>query len=943
MSTIKPMNFTPRQRIQMALRHQQPDRVPFSWGLHPTPEMSAVMENYLYERGMSWRQLFTAVEDSVRITANYIGPILPADTDLWGIIRKPVSYGIGVYNEISKYPLAHASTVAEIGAYPWPNPDWFDYRSMHNQLERVDPEGRLAGKLWIDICGNPFELYTWMTGHERTFLNLVERPEIVWAAMEQITRYFEARLYSSLPLVADRVDLCYFADDLGGQKGLLISRRIYRQLIMPFHQRLFRLAKSLAPHASIMFHSDGSVFDILPDLIEAGVEVLEAVQVDAAKMDPVVLKKTYGVSLAFHGGISVQSLLPHSSAEAVEMECRRLVDIFGQGGGYIAAPTHCIQVGTPPENVLAMLRGILGPDETLRLLDQARLQNFSKSFLVEKPHLFFPIKNGVREVLLQVQHDGQRKREFLAGLALNEAPDWWAYYDVSEFLGQTLSVQTLEPSIPQGTLDQIRDSINQGNGLFDAEDLYQERYRPQFHFTPRRGWNNDPNGLVYLNGTWHLFFQYNPFGITWGNMHWGHAVSRDLVHWQELPVAIYQLHLGDMAFSGGATLDALNTSGFKGIDTAEQLKDKSDPAPMIISYTSTGRGECLVYSLDSGETFCEYAGNPVIRHAGRDPKIIWYKPGQKWVMVVYEEIELERGYALYDSNDLKTWRRFDFLPGFFECPELFELTVVGTSDERYWVLYGALWEGEKSVFALGRFDGDKFTILQEPVKAHCGPHFYAAQTFSSLPEPPMDRRIMLGWLAGAAYPNMPFSQGMSLPLELSLERFPAGMQLCFSPVKELDALRINLQTGQNLDVGQANDLIAQASDELLDISIVVKLSEDQPVIIELGSHKLVYDPSTQEISFAGSQAHLPLGLTLDLRFMIDRSVVEVFARTSKSSDCSEDAPLGAVAFSAMTIFPPESPAMSIQKAGIINSLNLYRLKSIWELSDQTWNLNHEHC
>ena len=171
----------------------------------------------------------------------------------------------------------------------------------------------------------------------------------------------------TLAQVGDLVDILYFADDLGGQQNLLMSLKTYRKTIKPYHTRLFSLAHQLAPHASVMFHSDGAVFDVLPDLLDAGINVLEAVQTDTAGMDPLRLKTTFGDTLCFHGGISVQKLLPFS-----DPLCRNMVSIFGKGGGYIAAPSHAIQVGTPTENIFAMLRGVLGEGEVEQALDRIR-------------------------------------------------------------------------------------------------------------------------------------------------------------------------------------------------------------------------------------------------------------------------------------------------------------------------------------------------------------------------------------------------------------------------------------------------------------------------------------------------------------------------------------------------------------------------------------------
>src|SRR5437588_541892 len=175
--------------------------------------------------------------------------------------------------------------------------------------------------------------------------------------------------------------------------------------------------------------------------------------------------------------------------------------------------------------------------------------------------------------------------------------------DASAFKGKSLRIETVLLSGSKAL-----DSIIQGDEIKGTDRLYQEKHRPQFHFTSRRGWLNDPNGLVYFEGEYHLFYQHNPYGWDWGNMHWGHAVSKDLVHWRELPVALYPRRFGDWAFSGSAVVDAANTSGL----------GKDSAAPLVAAFTSTGRGECIVSSTDRGRTWAELDRNPVIRHQGRE-------------------------------------------------------------------------------------------------------------------------------------------------------------------------------------------------------------------------------------------------------------------------------------------------------------------------------------
>src|SRR5215218_5699337 len=242
---------------------------------------------------------------------------------------------------------------------------------------------------------------------------------------------------------------------------------------------------------------------------------------------------------------------------------------------------------------------------------------------------------------------------------------------------------------------------------------YQEPFRPQFHFTPAENWMNDPNGLVYYKGEYHLFYQHNPFGNTWGHMSWGHAVSRDLVHWKHLPVAIPE-EGDEMIFSGSAVVDHRNTSGF----------GTRDNPPMVAIYTSARPGsqaQSLAYSTDRGRTWTKYAGNPVLDIGSgefRDPKVFWYAPEHKWVMAVSKA--LEHRIALYSSPDLKHWTHMsDFGPanatgGVWECPDLFPLAVDGKRNKTKWVMIvnlnpGGIAGGSAAQYFVGDFDGKRFT------------------------------------------------------------------------------------------------------------------------------------------------------------------------------------------------------------------------------------------
>ena len=244
-------------------------------------------------------------------------------------------------------------------------------------------------------------------------------------------------------------------------------------------------------------------------------------------------------------------------------------------------------------------------------------------------------------------------------------------------------------------------------------------------------------------------------------------------------------------------------------------------------------------------------------------------------MIVYEEIEgcKDRGYAIYTSTNLKEWQRtqtIQELPDFFECPELFELAVEGCdsgsaalNDERYWVLYGALQTSSalgndaRSVFQVGQFDGGKFTPLAPLQVAHYGPNFYAAPNLNDAPVKPnqgIPRKIMVGWLAGVTYPGMPFSQGMSLPLELSLRRLPGGLRLCFNPVEELKQLVTHQRYTENLSFADINEHFKHSEQELLNLEMVFDASKQ--LELSLAGHELVFDPERFALAFAGATARL---------------------------------------------------------------------------------------
>jgi fructan beta-fructosidase len=339
---------------------------------------------------------------------------------------------------------------------------------------------------------------------------------------------------------------------------------------------------------------------------------------------------------------------------------------------------------------------------------------------------------------------------------------------------------------------------------------------------------NDPNGLVYYEGKYHLFHQYNPFGNQWGYMSWNHAISDDLVHWKHQPVAIpYGKEEEEGIFSGSAVVDYNNTTGFG---------DGTRP-PLVAIYTShytredgsTWQAQSLAYSDDGGETFIKYKENPVLEFDDpdfRDPKVIWMEESEQWVMVV--ALPRQHKVQFYASDNLIDWKFLsDFGPdgatgGIWECPDLFPLFVDGNPDYRRWVLHvdmnpGSIAGGSGSQFFIGDWDGDEFIPDEaisggEVIWVDYGTDFYAAITWSDIPEED-GRRIWVGWMNNWMYanqiPTYPWRSAMSIPRSIHLVTIDGEIQAVQRPVKELEVLRNNHVQLLNTEVSSGGLLLSK--------------------------------------------------------------------------------------------------------------------------------------
>ncbi len=428
--------------------------------------------------------------------------------------------------------------------------------------------------------------------------------------------------------------------------------------------------------------------------------------------------------------------------------------------------------------------------------------------------------------------------------------------------------------------------------------------RPQLHFTPQAHWINDPNGLVYLDGEYHLFYQYHPHSDIWGPMHWGHAVSRDLIRWDELPIALFPDELGAI-FSGSAVIDRANTAGF------------GDQA-MVAIFTHFASGlqqQSLAFSTDRGRTWTKYSGNPVIPTPEgvrdfRDPKVFWYERAGAighWVML----LAVGQCIWIYTSPDLKTWDKAGEFgagegahDGVWETPELLELAVDGGPEKR-WLLAvgmgdGAGIDGMGEQYFIGRFDGTRFVNENPPetvLRADHGTDFYAAQAWNDVQD---GRTLWIAWMSNWSYANQIPSAGwrgaMTLPREITLSRIAGAIRLVQRPVTELKHYRVAHRqwSGQRTDVpsltestGAALEIIAQldttAATGWAGFRLEAGPGEETLIGYDLARQELFVDRRRSgeagfHPGFAGRQAALllPVGGVVNLHCIIDRCSVELF-------------------------------------------------------------------
>lgn len=434
---------------------------------------------------------------------------------------------------------------------------------------------------------------------------------------------------------------------------------------------------------------------------------------------------------------------------------------------------------------------------------------------------------------------------------------------------------------------------------------YDQPYRPQVHFSPRRNWTNDPNGLVFFHGEYHLFYQYNPFGDQWGHMGWGHAVSADMLHWKELPVAIPEKD-GVMTFTGSVVIDEHNTSGFC----------DAKPVCMVAIYTGASntpngprQSQNIAYSRDDGRTWTRYSGNPVLdlKLADfRDPSVSWDEKEHRWLMAV--SLAAEHKVRFYASPNLRQWTMLsDFGPmgdidGVWECPDLLHVPDADGHGPGIWALKiglnpGALQGGSGEQYFLGSFDGKNFTVSNTRGShgwTDYGKDDYCAISFNHLPEG--QHPVLLGWMDNWQYanrlPTSPWRGQMTLPRRVSLVRDETGLSLRQEPIVEL------LRSTNRPAVISSSSALEKSAQQVpfeLDIQFTnlgkeifgVRVYSDEQHWTEIAydtiKNEFYIDRTKSGLTVSPdflvrTAAPLAVGRPLDLRVVVDRSSVEAFAQ-----------------------------------------------------------------
>ena len=562
------------------------------------------------------------------------------------------------------------------------------------------------------------------------------------------------------------------------------------------------------------------------------------------------------------------------------------------------------------------------------------MTDYTRTFEAIDKYLLIPVEDQAVENSVQLSVDGAPIGVPMTIRIAQNKIDYWVPIDIESYKGKKVTLTFAVAKTTDMGLAEIKQSA-------EYNFNYNEKYRPSYHFTPQYGWMNDPNGMVYLDGVYHLFFQYNPYGARWGNMHWGHAISKDLVNWQYQPTAIAPDKLGAI-FSGSAVIDHDNTAGF-------------GKGAMIAIFTSAGdrQTQSIAYSLDGGKTFTKYEGNPVLSDANiidfRDPKVFWHAPSKQWVM----SLATTQTITFYGSKNLKEWTRLSEFGeglgghgGVWECPDLFPLTYEGKTK---WVLFvsinpGGPNGGSATQYFIGDFDGKTFTpdTMDYPLWLDYGRDNYAGVTWSNVPTAD-GRRLFIGWMSNWDYaneiPTENFRSAMTVVRTLRLAHNGEHLVVASEPVKEVESLRrepLSLADKTTSDTVTFESLLPnnQGAYELIftvtpndtdSFSFALENAKGETIkyLFDCANKTLSVDRSKSSVAFNANfaetliKAPLTAKKSYTVRLLVDKASTELFVNNGEVVQTN-------------TVFPTEvynTLRFKTEKGTLnLNDITVYKLK-----------------
>lgn len=524
-------------------------------------------------------------------------------------------------------------------------------------------------------------------------------------------------------------------------------------------------------------------------------------------------------------------------------------------------------------------------------------------------YLLLPVQESNDEATVNVLVDGKTDKTLSVRLAKSKV-DYTVPLKIEDYKGKKVLLNVVTSQSRSSVREAKEDACWQNISVSDTFDTSnREKFRPAYHHTPLYGWMNDPNGMFYKDGEWHLCYQWNPYGSKWQNLSWGHSVSRDLIHWEHRPDAVIEPDGLGMIFSGSSAVDSSGSAGFG--------KDA-----VVAMYTSAAASQIqsLAWSDDNGETFTKYDGNPVLTldSEARDPNMFWDAERNVWILVLAHALDHEM--LIFSSPDMKDWtlessfgRGLGAQDGVWECPDLFELPVNGESGKK-WVLLcnlnpGGPFGGSATQYFIGDFDGKTFTSDTDdsgkvPTKwLDYGKDHYATVSFSDAPD---GRRTVIGWMSNWQYapevPTMQFRSANTLPREMGLFRAPDGqLYVSSTPSPEVDALRGALVKSVS-KTSLGSKARTYSIPELCEIDMEISPKKAESVEIELSNAAgekvvMVYDAKSDCLSFDRRESGIvdfsqdfpavtvsPAytdGDKVGLRIFIDRSSIEVFGKDGR--------------------------------------------------------------